>query len=140
MSILPSGTFGSRAAQRLREAYVIWLTTVGGDGTPQPNPVWFLWDGDASLLVYNRPNAHRLTHLDARPNLALHVDGDGRGGDIVVLAGTARRAPEVPPADQHADYVAKYGDGMRRVSGSLEQFARDYAVPVRIDIRRIRGH
>ena len=25
---------------------MIWLTTMGSDGTPQPTPVWFLWDGD----------------------------------------------------------------------------------------------
>ncbi len=47
---LPSTPFGARVAQRLREEHLIWLTTVGADGTPQPNPVWFLWDG-ASVLV-----------------------------------------------------------------------------------------
>lgn len=140
MGILPTGEFGERAARRLRDEYAIWLTTVGSDGTPQPNPVWFLWDGDASVLVYNRPNAHRLAHIDAQPNLALHLDGNGRGGDIVVLAATAHRATDVPAAHENADYVAKYGDGMRRVSGSLEQFALDYSVPLRMDIRRIRGH
>jgi predicted pyridoxine 5'-phosphate oxidase superfamily flavin-nucleotide-binding protein len=30
----------------LHEAHVIWLTTVDADGTPHPNPVWILWDGD----------------------------------------------------------------------------------------------
>ena len=27
-----------------------WMTTVGDDGTPQPNPVWFLWDEDGFLV------------------------------------------------------------------------------------------
>lgn len=140
MSVVPEGEFGERVTRRLRDDYVIWLTTVGADGTPQPNPVWFLWDGDASVLVYNRADAHRLAHIDAHPNLTLHLDGNGRGGDIVVLLATAQRAPEHAPAHETADYVAKYGDGMRRVSGSLEQFASDYPVPLQITIRRIRGH
>jgi PPOX class probable F420-dependent enzyme len=140
MSVLPEGAFGERVAARLRDGYAIWFTTVGADGTPQPNPVWFLWDGDASVLVYNRADAHRLAHIDAQPNVALHLDGNGRGGDIVVLSGTARRAPELPAAHENPDYVTKYGDGMRRVSGSLEQFAQDYSVALLVDIRRIRGH
>ena len=138
--VVPDGPFGERVARRLRDDYAIWLTTVGADGTPQPNPVWFLWDGDATVLVYNRPDAHRLAHIDRQPNIALHLDGNGRGGDIVVLSATARRAPGTPAAHENADYVAKYGDGMRRVSSSLEQFAQDYSVALQIDIRRIRGH
>ena len=40
---------GRRAARRLREEEVIWLVTVGQDGTPQPSPVWFLWKGGRRL-------------------------------------------------------------------------------------------
>ncbi len=140
MSLIPDGAFGERAARRLRESYVAWLTTVGADGTPQPNPVWFLWDGDASVLVYNRRDANRLPHVAARPQVALHLDGNGQGGDIVVLAGIARPDDSAPPAHQNREYVAKYGDGMARVSGSLENFTAQYPVPLRIEIRRIRGH
>jgi hypothetical protein len=38
--------FGKRAAERLAKEKVIWLTTVGVDGAPQPNPVWFVWESD----------------------------------------------------------------------------------------------
>jgi PPOX class probable F420-dependent enzyme len=140
MSVLPAGEFGERVVRRLHEAYVAWLTTVGNDGTPQPNPVWFVWDGDDTITVYNRADAHRLAHIDARPQVALHLDGNGRGGDIVVVAGAARRAPELTAPHHNADYVAKYGEGMARVSGSAEQFSVDYPVALRIDIHRIRGH
>ena len=50
-----SSEFGQRAARRLREDVLAWLTTVDRRGTPQPIPVWFLWDGGASILVYSRP-------------------------------------------------------------------------------------
>jgi PPOX class probable F420-dependent enzyme len=140
VSVVPDGPFGERVAQRLRDETVAWLVTVGSDGTPQPNPVWFLWDGADRLLVYNRDNAARLVHLDARPQVSVHLDSDGRGGNIVVLAGVAGRKPDVLPPDRNPGYVAKYQEAMIRVSGSAEKFAADYPVPVEIEIRRIRGH
>ena len=41
----PSTEFGARVARRLDEEVVAWLTVVDGAGTPQPAPIWFLWDG-----------------------------------------------------------------------------------------------
>lgn len=140
MSLVPSGPFGERVARRLREEIVIWLTTVAADGTPQPNPVWFLWDGASSLLVYNRADAVRLRHVARRPNVSLNLDGNGKGGDIVVLAGTAQRDDSVAPPDANDDYLGKYRADMERVSGSVEEFAAQYPVPLRIEIRRIRGY
>src|SRR3954451_12221385 len=107
MTHIPDGSFGERVTRRLTEETVAWLTTVGGDGTPQPNPVWFLWDGADELLVYSRRDAKRLGHLPARPEVALHLDGDGRGGNIVLLAGVARPDADVPAAHENPDYVAK---------------------------------
>ena len=46
--------FGRRVAQHLEQDRLIWLTTVGQDGTPRPSPVWFVWDG-ASVLMYSVP-------------------------------------------------------------------------------------
>jgi PPOX class probable F420-dependent enzyme len=138
--VIPEGEFGERAARRLRDEKVIWLTTVGGDGTPQPNPVWFLWDGADELLVYNRPDAKRLAHVAARPEVALHLDGNGRGGDIVVLAGAAGRVADVAAADENPGYVAKYGDDMAQVSGTQAEFGAEYLVALRITVRRVRGH
>jgi len=79
-----STEFGVRVARRLREEQIAWLTLIDGPGTPQPAPVWFLWDdGPGSALVYSHGEAKRLDHLAANPRVALHLNGDGRGGDIV---------------------------------------------------------
>jgi PPOX class probable F420-dependent enzyme len=140
VSVVPSGAFGERVTRRLRAERVIWLTTVAADGTPQPNPVWFLWDGADEILVYNRAEAQRLAHLAERPAVSLNLDGNGQGGDIIVVSGLARRDDAAPAPDANPDYLAKYQEAMERVSGTVEQFAEDYPVPVRIAIRRIRGH
>lgn len=135
----PGTPFGERVRRRLREEQVIWITTVGKDGTPQPNPVGFLLQDDNSILIYNAVNANRINHVLDRPRVALHFDGDGTGGDIVVFTGIARRADDVPPPHENQVFLVKYGDGMAQRSGSAEKFSEEFPVPLRIEITRTRG-
>jgi PPOX class probable F420-dependent enzyme len=131
--------FGSRAAQRLREELIGWLTTVAPDGTPRPVPVWFLWDGDRSVLLYSKPGKPKLRNIERRPRVSLHLDGNGNGGDIVVVLGAARVCDDDPPADRVADYVAKYAALIARNGWTPASFAADYSVPLRIVISRVDG-
>jgi PPOX class probable F420-dependent enzyme len=131
--------FGKRAAQRLRDELIYWLVTVGPAGTPEPSPVWALWDGE-TFLIYSRPDTPKLRNVAARPRVALHLDGDGRGGDIVIVTGEARIAPDAPPADRIPEYVAKYREGLRRINMTPEAFARAYSVALRVIPSRLRGH
>src|SRR4051794_24730378 len=93
-----SGDFGSRAAKRLDTEIVIWLTTVSADGTPQPTPVWFLWENE-TVLIYSQANQAKLRNIQRNPKVALHFDSDGTGGNIVVITGEARIDPQAPPAN-----------------------------------------
>lgn len=138
--VLPSADtpFGERVRRRLRDEVCIWLTTVGADGTPQPNPVWFVWD-DGDVLIYNRDNARRLDHLRGGSRVSLHFNANARGGDVVVLAGRAEVSAAEPPAHEMAAYLNKYRDDMIRVSGSLEAFSATYSVPLRVRVSRVRG-
>jgi PPOX class probable F420-dependent enzyme len=133
-----STEFGQRVARRLEEEYTVWLTTVDASGTPQPRPVWYLWD-DESFLIYSRPHTHKLDHIQRNPHVALHFDSNGRGGDIVVFAGEARVADDMPPADQVPDYIDKYRLGLERLDMTPEGFARSYAVPIRVTPTKLRG-
>src|SRR5579872_2560932 len=123
-SVLPDPTtpFGRRVTERLRDEHLIWLTTSSADGTPQPNPVWFLWDG-SSILIYSLPDAARLLHLKRNAKVALNFDGNGKGGDIVIITGEARVSQDDPPADQLPAYVEKYHDFIARSFGTPEAFA-----------------
>jgi PPOX class probable F420-dependent enzyme len=134
----PATPFGVRVARRLREEKVIWLTAVAPDGTPQPNPVGFLWDG-ASFLIYCRRGTKRLEHIRRHPRVALQFDSDGQGGDIVVFTGEARPAPDAPPADRNREYLAKYRDDITQAAGSPQEFAEQYALPLRVMPDRVRG-
>jgi PPOX class probable F420-dependent enzyme len=130
--------FGRRVRQRLDDEVVIWYTSVARDGTPQPNPVWFLPDA-GGILVYNRPDAARVHHARAHGRVALHFDGDGKGGNIVVFTGSAEVVDSLPRPDQNAAYVAKYGARMERVAGSLAEFAKKYPVAIRFRPDKTRG-
>jgi|SRR5690625_1176533 len=136
----PTTSFGRRVRDRLRDERIVWFTTVGRDGTPQPNPVWFIWnEDDDTVMTYNLPSAHRMAHVAARPAVALHFNSDPQGGEVVVLRGLAERAPEIGPPDQSEQYLAKYRDAMSQVAGSVETFAATYSAPVRIRLTKVRG-
>jgi PPOX class probable F420-dependent enzyme len=139
MAQLPDAStkFGARVRERLATEHTIWLTTIGKDGTPQPNPVWFLFDGD-DILVYNIETANRLVHIRHRPRVSLNFDSVD-GEDVVVITGDARLSPDEVSPIQNPAYVEKYGDAMVRVSGSHEKFAAVYHVGIRVRIGKVRG-
>ena len=131
--------FGQRVARRLAKERIGWLTTVDALSGPQPRPVWFLWQDD-NLLIYSRPATRKLAHIAHNPRVALNLDGDGMGGDIVVLTGVAQIDPAAPPADQVPAYVEKYADGFARIGMTAQQFADVYSVAIRVAVNGLRGH
>jgi PPOX class probable F420-dependent enzyme len=134
-----SSEFGTRAARRLREEIIGWLTTVSPTGQPQPVPVWFLWGGDSSILLYSRPDKRKLANIAANPRVSLNLDSDGIEADIVVVWGEMRPSDD-PPADQVADYVEKYRGRIEALSWKTpDVFAADFSVPLRIQVSRIHG-
>jgi PPOX class probable F420-dependent enzyme len=130
--------FGARAARHLRDEIVVWMTTVTPAGSPVPRPVWFIWDGGESVVMYSQPKL-RIRNLEANPRVTLNFDGDGDGGDIVVLSGTASVDHDLPAANDDPAYLAKYDVHIARLGMSPEAFAREYSLPVRIRLTRVKG-
>jgi PPOX class probable F420-dependent enzyme len=119
--------FGARVARRLREEMIVWLTTVTPSGAPLPRPVGFLWDGGDDVLVYSQPGA-RIRNIARNPKVTLNFDGDGHGGDIVVLSGTAEVDESVLSAAENAAWVAKYATEWERL-GMTEGRTRSASAP-----------
>jgi PPOX class probable F420-dependent enzyme len=126
------------ALGRLASEKIAWLTSVTPAGQPQTFPVWFLWD-DGEVLVYSSNKAKRNANLAANPRVSLHLNDDGEGSDLVIVEGTARIDETTPSPDNHAAYMAKYGDWMVRDLGSVARFLAEYTVPVRITPTRGRA-
>ena len=140
MSIIPDSSFGSRVRGRLRSEKNAWFTTTAADGTPQPNPVWFLWEeGEDAVLIYNAHDAKRLDNVAVRPRVSLHLNSNAGGGDVVVIAGVAEQAHDVPPANEHEAYVAKYSTDVERIGMDPQSFAQKYSVALRVRMTKVRG-
>jgi PPOX class probable F420-dependent enzyme len=121
----------ARADRRLRTEQILWLTTVRADGQPQASPVWFLWDGE-TFLIFSQPSAQKLRNLAGNPRVAMHVDTDEGGEDVLTVEGTAAVDPDAPPSDRLEEYQAKYRDGIQAIGMTPAQLAGDYSVAIRI--------
>ena len=133
-----STDFGARVARRLQEEEIIWLTTVGRDGTPQPNPVWFHWDGQ-TFLIFSQPNQAKVRHIEANPRVSLNFHTDREGGDVVVFTGEARVAEAAPPEARLAEYLAKYAAGIERLGMTPEQLTATYSAVILMTPDKVRG-
>jgi len=127
---------GAHASQRLASDRIGWLTTVAPGGTPQVSPIWFLWDGE-EILVYSL-DSPRARNVAEHARVSLNLDGNGLGGDIVIVEGTARIDNETPSAADNPSYLAKYLPVMDDYGWTPEWFAGRYSVPIRVTPTRFR--
>jgi PPOX class probable F420-dependent enzyme len=130
--------FGARVARRLREETIVWLTTVTPSGAPLPRPVGFLWDSGDTVFIYSQPGA-RIRNIERNPKVTLNFDGDGQGGDIVVLSGTAEVDELASSATDNTAWIAKYAAEWERSGMTAESFAQRFSVPVRLRTGAVHG-
>jgi PPOX class probable F420-dependent enzyme len=134
-----STEFGARVARHLQDDTVVWLTTISGNQTPQPSPVWFLWDGDTAL-IYSQPDTPKLRNIARDQRVSLNFNCNATGGDVVILTGDAWVDPEAPPANTLPAYVEKYAAGLEDISMTADEFTTAYSVAVRVKPTSLRGH
>jgi PPOX class probable F420-dependent enzyme len=127
---------GVRAAKRLQDEDFVWLTTVAPDGTPQPNPVWFYWDGNA-FLIYSQPFAHKIRNIAHNPRVSLHFQAGAEGENFIVLTGNALTDRNPPPHDSR--YIQKYVEHMSKISLTPESLAASYSGLIKVSPDRLRG-
>ena len=139
MEIDTSTDFGALAVRHLEDDRIVWLATVGPDGTPQPSPVWFLWDGDTAL-IYSQPTTPKLRNIEQRPRVSLHFNCTPSGVDVVILTGDASVDTAAPPVSANQAFLDKYADGFRNIGMTPDAFAQAFSVPIRIKPTSLRGH
>lgn len=134
----PNNAFHTRAAERLKNEEVGWLVTIGSDGTPQPSPVWFLWDGADSLLIYSQ-HTRKLRNIATQPRVAFHFNSDEHGGNVVTFTGTARPDDQHPKVADFQPYLDKYAGSIAGIGYTAEQFSSGYDQPVIVTLEKLRG-
>jgi PPOX class probable F420-dependent enzyme len=115
---------------RLKNDIVIWLVTAGNDRRPHAVPVWFWWDGK-TFLIYAVPG-QKARNVRENRYVELHLNSDPAGNDVLRVEGTASSARTQPPADKVRGYIRKYGDQIKDLGMTPQQFAQDYKVPIRV--------
>lgn len=131
--------FGRRVNRRLRSERIIWLTTMDSDGTPQPRPVWFHWDGQ-TVLIFSERNKAKLRHIRGNLRVALNFNTDEDGDDVAVLTGEAVILQEPPPPARVKAYLRKYREGIKDLEMTVPQFTADFAVPILVTPKAMRGY
>ncbi len=132
-----STPLGARIMARLRDDRVIWMTTVDR-GSPQPAPVWFLYergDGAERILVYTKTDARRLANLRTNSHVALNFNSTPNGEEVHVIRGLGRIALELPQVLQCEAYMNRYRDWVEEDpawDATFEGFAAQYNVPIEI--------
>lgn len=132
--------FGRVVKKHLKNEYFVWLTTVDSKGTPQPRPVWFIWEND-SFLIFSQPHAHKVSHILKNPNVALHFNAADDKGEqrVIIFTGAAILDADCPPANKIRAYMRKYRTGIRELNSMPEAFGREYSVAIRIKPANLRG-
>ena len=132
--------FGRVSAKHLKSEYFVWLTTVDSTGTPQPRPVWFIWEKD-SILIFSQAKAYKVKHIRNNPNVSLHFNSkDAKGEEhLIILNGIAKIDRITPPANKLRAYMRKYKTGIIGLNATPEAFSAEYSVPIRITPTKLRG-
>ncbi len=115
---------------RLKRELVIWIVTVGRDGHPHAVPVWFWWDGE-SFLIYSVPG-QKVRDIQANPNVALHLNADPVGDDVVRIDGIANIDAKQPPAYKVAGYLRKYREQIEGLGMTPQGFSEQYHFAIRV--------
>ncbi|HEX5591473.1 MAG TPA: TIGR03667 family PPOX class F420-dependent oxidoreductase [Candidatus Limnocylindrales bacterium] len=125
----PNDAVGARALERLASDMIGWLTTVTPAGQPQTMPIWFAWI-DGELLVYGDHRAKRNANIAANPKVSFHLNDNGRGGDVVIVQGTARIDPDYPQVGDNPAYLAKYGEWIDKYLEGPAAMGQVYNMPI----------
>jgi PPOX class probable F420-dependent enzyme len=123
---------------RLKEAYVIWFTTVREDGMPLPTPVWFIWEND-SFLIYSSPTAQKVRNVQKHPQVALNLNSTPDGDEYTVFHAEAVVDPTVPLPSKHPAYFAKYEAGIGDIGMTPDSFDATFSLGLRVRPRKVRG-
>lgn len=129
---------GKRALNQLENDVVIWLTTVTPGGMPQPNPVWFIWDGE-SVIIWVQPGSARLRNFETNRQVSLHFAGDPYAHHVTVLTGEAEIDESLGALNENPTHLAKYEEAWKQLGTTPDEAAHAYSVPLRIRPTKLRG-
>jgi PPOX class probable F420-dependent enzyme len=138
-ALAAAGEFGATARVRLEQHKLAWLTTISSDGTPQPNPVWFIVDGEA-IVIFSKPNQAKLKNIARHPKVAFNLEATETEEEITILTGTAEVGDTSMLSPELLDrYAVKYEQGMKGINMTREEYEAAYTSIIRFTPAKVRG-
>jgi len=128
---------GKHVLSRLKREIVVWLATTNPNGRPLVVPVWFLFDG-GTFLIYCVPG-QKVRNIGRNPLVALQLNSNPEGGDVVRVAGKAQLLKRQPPAYKVPAYIRKYRSLIKSYGWTPESFSADYRIPIRVRPTKFQG-
>lgn len=94
------------------------VATIGPDGNPQSNPVWFDWDG-AQVRLALEPNSQKLRNLRRNRHLAISIVDPANPGRYLEIRGMVNDNEPDPNRETLKRIVRKYtgSDDLSWVNG-----------------------
>jgi PPOX class probable F420-dependent enzyme len=130
---------GAKVFERVEHQLLAWLTTVAADGTPQPNPVWFIRDGE-SFIVFSKPGQAKLANIKRHPQVSFNLEATADEEQITIFTGTAIEIDRATLGPDVLDrYAARYQQGMINIKMTRAEYEAAYEVVVRITPVKLRG-
>ncbi len=127
---------GQQVQERLKDEQVIWFTTVTPRGVPQPNPVWFCWDGTV-IIIYSQPNSYRIRNIQHNNTVSLNLQGvDALGNEVVVIIGEA--SLNFNYTHVNPEYERKYVKYLPAMGMTIKKMVAKYSVEITIRPVRFR--
>jgi PPOX class probable F420-dependent enzyme len=134
-----STAFGAAVIDRLEVQKLAWLTTVDSKGTPQPNPVWFIWD-DGVIYIFSKPNQAKLSNIARSGRVAINLEATADEEHVTIFTGQAEIIARADlPADILDRYAERYKDGMKGIQMTRAEYEAAYAIPIRFTREKLRG-
>ena len=116
---------------------VVWLSTIGEDGSPHLVPTWFAWDG-SEIVIRSKPGASKVRNLQRDPRAMLAMGDAEDDFDVGLLRATARLEttadPVLPPL-----FERKYARQIASLGLTPTEFARTYSQSIRLTPLRALG-
>ena len=129
----------ARVRRFLETEPVIWLSSTRADGAPHLVPTWFVWDGEA-IVIMSKPGAVKVRNLRADPRAMLALGDADDDFDVGLLEARAD-VQATPAAGLPAGFEAKYAERIRALELTPAQFASTYAQVIRlVPVRALAWH
>ncbi|HQY31545.1 MAG TPA: TIGR03618 family F420-dependent PPOX class oxidoreductase [Thermomicrobiales bacterium] len=135
----PTTELGAKASTRMEHQVLGWLTTVGSDGTPQPNPVWYIHDGE-TIVIFSRPNQAKLGNIRRHPQVSFNLEATETEEEVTILTGTAVLEDRTGISQELLDrFAARYERGLAGIQMTRAEFEEQHTVVIRITPAKLRG-